>query len=423
MLDLVIAAALLVTSYTLTLRLAPVIRLPHSWLLSAWVAQVVAAFAYWALVMIYYDGAGDLAGYLRNGKLYADRMAGTDVEGAISVLQHLARSHASMSATGSLLAVSALIQYLVTESPLTISLIFGHIGFAGRLLLFAGLSRHVSEERTKPTAIACLFIPSTLLWTSGLVKETLAVFGLGLTVAGGSQLSQGSRLLGAMGVCVGAYTVSLFKAYLLVPVGLGVAAAACVAAIHARTARRSRLSGSLFLLLAVAMAFAPFAIGALFPRYSPDGILEYAERIRAVGYRVRGGSTFYYDQDAQAQAPAERTTVRPGFVAMAVVTVLFRPLPFESTSLVVLLSSLEMTFLLLLAIRSLARHPLETLWFMSRDVVWVFCLTVAVVGAIGIGLTTVNMGTLSRYRAPIMPFWVCALLYLRGAASSPGDEE
>jgi hypothetical protein len=42
-----------------------------------------------------------------------------------------------------------------------------------------------------------------------------------------------------------------------------------------------------------------------------------------------------------------------------------------------------------------------------------FCFIFVLVLAMGTGLSTANLGTLSRYRAPMMPFFLLLLLILR----------
>jgi hypothetical protein len=42
-----------------------------------------------------------------------------------------------------------------------------------------------------------------------------------------------------------------------------------------------------------------------------------------------------------------------------------------------------------------------------------FCLAFVLVLALGTGMSTANLGTLSRYRAPMMPFFLLMLLVLR----------
>ena len=51
----------------------------------------------------------------------------------------------------------------------------------------------------------------------------------------------------------------------------------------------------------------------------------------------------------------------------------------------------------------------------------VFCTVFVIAFGIAVGLTSTNLGTLSRYRSPILPFFAVLLLVLDGArrARSP----
>jgi hypothetical protein len=48
-----------------------------------------------------------------------------------------------------------------------------------------------------------------------------------------------------------------------------------------------------------------------------------------------------------------------------------------------------------------------------RTPLLVFSLVFVLVFGVGIGLAAMNLGSLSRYRAPLMPFYVTLLLVLR----------
>jgi hypothetical protein len=48
-----------------------------------------------------------------------------------------------------------------------------------------------------------------------------------------------------------------------------------------------------------------------------------------------------------------------------------------------------------------------------------FCATFTLALALGTGLATTNLGTLSRYRAPMMPFFFTLLLVLRAPERVP----
>ena len=85
---------------------------------------------------------------------------------------------------------------------------------------------------------------------------------------------------------------------------------------------------------------------------------------------------------------------------------LARPLPFEAHNLTSGLAALEMSAMLLALIVAVVRaRPAGFFRTLRESPVLLFALIFALVSAAPIGLATTNFGTLSRYRAPIIPFY------------------
>jgi hypothetical protein len=101
-------------------------------------------------------------------------------------------------------------------------------------------------------------------------------------------------------------------------------------------------------------------------------------------------------------------------VPIALLTALFRPFIFESFSAMQFLNAIEMTWLTVLFWQVVRRNKAAGLVKrISDNPALMFCLAFVLVLALGTGLSTANLGTLSRYRAPMMPFFLLMLLVLR----------
>ncbi len=92
---------------------------------------------------------------------------------------------------------------------------------------------------------------------------------------------------------------------------------------------------------------------------------------------------------------------------------LFRPLPFEVSNAAVLLNVVEMLMIMALWVRLLTVRPWrQTLRMITMSPALMFCVSFVLIFGTIVGLSTTNVGTLSRYRVPMMPMYVLLLLIL-----------
>jgi hypothetical protein len=87
-----------------------------------------------------------------------------------------------------------------------------------------------------------------------------------------------------------------------------------------------------------------------------------------------------------------------------------------------LVNALETTAILGLAIMAVYRNGLRGLLRrVSHAPLLMFCAVFVFGLALGVGLATTNLGTLSRYRVPFMPFFAILLLELAAVRGRVSD--
>jgi hypothetical protein len=101
-------------------------------------------------------------------------------------------------------------------------------------------------------------------------------------------------------------------------------------------------------------------------------------------------------------------------VPLGVATALFRPLLIEGTNPLLAISALEMTVFTVLVLRGL-RNGRTVLLLARRSALFSMCITFVAVFSVALGISTTNLGTLARYRAPMMPFYAMALVGMSAA--------
>ena len=313
--------------------------------------------------------------------------------------------------TGNMSGMAAL-GYLFIGGDWAVNLAFAMFAFSGQLAVFLALRERVSRHMRLRVATACFLVPSAVFWTSGALKEAVAVGALGWLVWALSTFEQRKRIRGAAVGAPMALLTALTKAYLLFPL-------AASAAVYVLWQRRAADAGATRIrpariVVAVIVCIVVIAgLGELFPQYALDNLGEEAARRQHYGGAVGGGS--YY----QMGDSTDRSFLgQLSFAPWALLSSLYRPFPFEITNAALAVNALESMSLLGLTVAMLVTQGWRKIW---REVLttpeWMFCLSMTILLGVGIGLTTTNVGTLSRYRVPMMPFFVALLLALHKGRS------
>jgi len=323
------------------------------------------------------------------------------------------------TATGSMSALAAWCFYLWGPSKYAVCIAFAMLSLCGKIAMYRAFRANVDLRYRPPAAVATLFLPSFVFWSSGLIKEALAVAGFGWSLLGlHLWIREGRTATGWALIVAGAAPILLFKAYILFPLAL----AGGAWYYWSRSLRRGRVRiRPAYLAIAMLLGLGGIVVlGDYFPSYSVDSFGVRASELQHVGRSLRGGSSYALAGDAP-------TTIAGQFVyaPAALFTSLFRPVIFEVHNLLMLANAIETTVLTLLFLRVLFRRNLGVVrQQLANDPFLIFCLVFVVAFGIAVGLASTNLGTLSRYRSPLVPFFALLLLVLgtRARAWSPERE-
>jgi len=389
----------------------------RSLLWGSFTLHVLSAVAMIVIVRGVY-GSGDMFGYFQAGKFFAGRLRSDFFDMAPRLLEILFQRSPPLpfpgivagSNTGSMQAISGFICLISGESIYGACILVGFASFVAKLALFNAMKTGLPDVPSARLAISCMLVPSAVYWSSGLLKEPIAVVGLSAMVHGGSALvHRGRWFTGILYVLVGGVVAGLFKGYLLPPFGIGAGFFYTSRAIFAS----GRNIQPRFLVLGAVLALVSVLItGAALPHFAPETFADEARDAQAIGQRVTGGSTYSYGEGSLLSQ-----------VPLALATVLYRPLIFEASSPLVFAGALETLAAAVLTIMALSRTPFTaTVRYVLTRPTLCFCLGFVVTLAVGVGLTSTNLGTLSRYRMPLVPFYATLLIVLvsrRATSPSP----
>ena len=206
--------------------------------------------------------------------------------------------------------------------------------------------------------------------------------------------------------------VLLYKPYLLMPLGAALGAWFAIARLKPRRGQLLAalrpapvIGGGVLVLITI------LALEQLVPRFGFTSLGDELARLQEVG--SYGGSA------VEIGNPVERSLLgQLAFAPQALLTALFRPFLFEARSVLMLVNGLETALIAALVGRALIRVRWARVpeWMLRRP--WLlFSAIFTLVLALGVGLGTSNLGTLSRYRAPMMPMYVLLLCELNSLRS------
>lgn len=279
--------------------------------------------------------------------------------------------------------------------------------FAGKFLMFRTFRTYFPAPSRPFVAGAFLLVPSVVFWTSGLIKEAIAVGALGFAITGFHGLVVLRRPRGLVPLIFGVAVAACIKPYLLMAFGIG--AGAWLYSVRAGDAKGEiRIRPKLLLTAVVLGLIGVLAIGKLFPKFAFDTLGEQAAQMQFYGRRSAGGS-FY-----QLGDPSERSLLgQLQFAPIALFTALYRPLIIESSNPQIFVNSLETSGVLFVSIVVFARRGWK--WIVTSilsNPALAFSVAFALPLSLGVGLVSNNLGTLSRYRSPAVPFVVLTLAAL-----------
>jgi hypothetical protein len=386
----------------------------------AFAAHVVCSFAQWAIVEFYY-GISDVHGYQDEGAQLARLLDYDFAHFAPEVLKlalHMGNAlpfeaFGDGSSTGTMSAFAGFCSFVAGSSPIALYLLVSWFSWFGLLCWYRIARAELEPGDRKAAAIGFLGVPSVVFWSAGFVKEAFVVGFFGVLGLSTYRLLRGGGIPYLFGVILGGVGIAMLKPYTLF--GYVIAVPVFIYAQRAWRGGGPIRIHPAYLLLAGALSVGGVAaMGSLFPEYSTGRVAEtmaYTQEVWQQGADrgVAGGSSIDIGSGEAKTIPQQLK-----FVPLALVNSLFRPVVFEARNAPAMGGAIENGLLLLAvlyllaggATRKVVRETLLRSPLLLSGIVFVF------VFATGVGLATSNLGSLSRYRMPMMPFYVTPVLVL-----------
>lgn len=257
-------------------------------------------------------------------------------------------------------------------------------------------------------ALLALFWPSALYWSSGITKESLLLAGCCLLLAGALRLlyrPAGTGWLGWAGLALLGAWLSFQMRFFFGGALLGMLLALALVRLAQQLAGGGLRRRWQMLLFAGTLLAGAWAAGQVSPVFRFN---KFASQLTRTYTKLQQKSVGRPHVALPELAPTAESMLR--HAPKAVASTLYRPLAWEGDSVFYGFAALENLFLLLLnglACWDWARRRWAPLPFALALLLFAYCLSMAAL----IGLSTPNLGTLSRYRAA----WLPLLVYLLAA--------
>ncbi len=312
--------------------------------------------------------------------------------------------------------VGSIFELISFRSYYSTSLFFSLFSFIGVWGLFR-VYYHYFPTHLKSIAYGVLFIPTTLFWGSGILKDSLCLGGIGVLVYCIFKiaiLNQHKPKFYFIAIICGNIVFNI-KAYIILSLIPFITLWLAFELSH-----RIRSALLRFLFGPVIFLFISFfgylilqSISEDAGRFSLDRIVSFSEvhrndllRGNYAAEDETGGSTFDIG-DLKDDSFASYLSRFPA----AVNATLFRPYPWESKNILMFISSLESLFFMYLTIRLLLQVGFWKAVRILRVNPFLFCMFLfSIVFAFAVGASTANFGALVRYKTPCIPFYMTTIL-------------
>lgn len=340
-----------------------------------------------ALVRFALLGAGDAISYSQLGadlsRMFRQGRFMLEIPGA----NHTAEG-------GRVVLVTAIIYAITGVSRFAASFVFSWFAFGGQVLMWRAFRRAVPDGDTRRYGYLVLFLPSMLFWPSSIGKEALMVLCIGIASYGASQiLGESVRLTGVLTFLTGVTGLLFVRPHMAVIAIVSLLVASAVGTLSGFKRGRSKMLAVRVIALVALIGAASIAVtqvSLLFSDGASDEVGVESVLTKAQGQTSTGNSQF----DPIAVAT-------PLDLPAAIVTVLFRPFPWEVRNVAGVISALEGLLLLGLVVTG-RRRLLSWLRTVPKRPYLVYAVVFALVFVVAFSYIG-NFGILARQRVQMMP--------------------
>jgi hypothetical protein len=300
--------------------------------------------------------------------------------------------------------------YLFGNSYLCINMIFGFFALGGAIRLFKTFL-HFYPKLYRELALACLFLPGVVYWSSGLLKDPVTFGCVGyISYAFLNVFIKKEKIfISLIWIIICGLLLFFIKVYILLVLVLSILVwqfAEFNKLIKNKTLRNIFAVMTLVISLGVSYMLlnylTSFEVAQQYQLDKISGNAEYQRQMYADIARTTSDSHF------------EVNTSNPFLLVVNGISATFyRPFLWEINSPIALLSALESLAFLLLTLNFIFKKGIKKFFSVPfSDPRILMCFVFAFVFAVAVGTASANFGALSRYKIPCTPFYLMMILLM-----------
>ncbi len=373
----------------------------------ALIAKLLAGLSVGWLYFSYY-GQGDTISYWEDGKRVSDVIMSNPL-GSLKFYWNEDASPVIVEGLNNLkprslffVKISGLIALVSGSNYWMMSIIISFFSFLGSWYIFTKTISFFPGSRIA-SAVAFLFYPSIVFWSSGLIKESIglaALFflaGVFLTISNKQRVSLWEWVVTILSIWIG-WNLKYYWLGVFIPV-------AVTSALIIMLKRRFQVLAQYDVAVWLGLFIVVFLIvTSIHPNFYPARFLEVIIQNNQEFMTLTDPVNAIHYRDLNASLSSMVLNSPQAFIAG-----LFRPFFWEGHNFISYAAGVENFIFLLLALMAL---PALKGFFKSRDRLLGLAIgSYSFLLAIFLALSTPNFGTLSRYKIGFLPFLVFLIVY------------
>ena len=294
-----------------------------------------------------------------------------------------------------------------------ITLIFSMISFSGVWRLYKFFYEQYPHLHKK-LAIAIIYLPTFVFWSSGILKDPICTGMMGWLSYGLYNLliKKQGLIKNSLTVIVSAVILGTIKLYILISylpfLLLFIVLHYVLAAKHFVT------KALIFVVILISSIIGIYILTDKLKEEMGDLALDkLTESVKTTQDNFRNISDQAESSFSLGVTFDGSTGSLVKIAPAAITATLFRPYLWESKKISTLLSSMESLVLMLFTIYVFFKAgPFRFVGGIIKDPMILYCFCFSILFALFVGATTLNFGTLVRYKIPCMPFYIIALILI-----------